>query len=121
MVAAWRKAERTATGRGSEYRSSIRRCRAQFHLRSRLRRPSHFFQTRMTRVWKEESDCELPVIDSVLACVLRDDAGQMSELLTIRAHLAHSEDVPLLLGFSSLLDRADVHFSVKKSKAYLEI
>ncbi|MBL7183170.1 MAG: hypothetical protein ISS50_01840 [Anaerolineae bacterium] len=66
-------------------------------------------------------DCELAVIDGVVACILRDDAGQMSELLTIRAHLAHSENVPLLLGFSGLLDRADVHFSVKSHEAYLEI
>ena len=66
-------------------------------------------------------DCELPVIDGVVACILQDDAGQMSELLTIRAHLAHSKDVPLLIGFSGLLDRADVCFSVKRNEAYLEI
>jgi len=66
-------------------------------------------------------DCELPVIDGVVACVLQDDAGQMSELLTIRAHLAHSEDVPLLLGFSGLLGRASVCFSINRSEAYLEI
>jgi len=64
-------------------------------------------------------NCELPVIDSVVACVLQDDAGQASELLTIRAHLAHSEDVPLLIGFSGLLDRTDVCFSVNRSEAYL--
>ncbi len=66
-------------------------------------------------------DCELPVIDGVVACVLQDDAGQMSEPLTIRAHLAHSENVPLLLGFSGLLDRADVRFWLNRSEAYLEI
>ncbi len=66
-------------------------------------------------------NCELAVIDGVVACILQDDAGQMSELLTIRAHLARSKDVPLLLGFSGLLDRADVSFSVNRSKAYLEI
>jgi hypothetical protein len=56
-----------------------------------------------------------------VACVLRDDAGQVSETLTFRAHLAHTNDIPLLLGFSGLLDRADVHFSVNRSEAYLEI
>jgi len=66
-------------------------------------------------------DCELPVIDGIVACVLRDDAGQVSETLTFRAHLAHTNDIPLLLGFSGLLDRADVHFSVNRSEAYLEI
>ncbi len=66
-------------------------------------------------------DCELLVIDGVVACTLQDDAGQMSDLQTIRAHLAHSEDVPLLLGFGGLLDGADVHFSVERHEAYLEI
>jgi len=65
--------------------------------------------------------CELPAIDGVVACVLQDDAGQVSEPLTIRAHLAHTDDIPLLLGFSGLLDRAGVCFSVNTSEAYLEI
>ena len=41
--------------------------------------------------------------------------------LTIRAHLAHTDNIPLLLGFSGLLDRASVRFSVNRSEAYLEI
>jgi hypothetical protein len=45
----------------------------------------------------------------------------MSEPLTIRARLAHTDDIPLLLGFSGLLDRADICFSVNRDEAYLEI
>lgn len=68
-----------------------------------------------------DPDCALPVIDGVVACILRDDTGQVSDLLTIRAHLALSDKVPLLLGFAGLLNRADVRFSVEKGQAYLEI
>jgi hypothetical protein len=66
-------------------------------------------------------ECELPVIDGLVACVLQDDAGRMSGLLTVRAYLAYAEDVPLVLGFSSLLDRADVRFSIERGEACLEI
>jgi len=66
-------------------------------------------------------ECELPVIDGLVGCILQDDAGRTSGLLTVRAHLARSEDVPLLLGFSGLLDRADVRFAVESGEAYLEI
>jgi hypothetical protein len=45
----------------------------------------------------------------------------MSGLLTVRAYLAYAEDVPLVLGFSSLLDRADVRFSIERGEACLEI
>ncbi len=41
--------------------------------------------------------------------------------LAIRAHLAHTDEIPQLIGFSGLLDRADVCFSVNRSEAYLEI
>jgi hypothetical protein len=68
----------------------------------------------------DRPECALEVIDGVIATTLTDGES-MSEPLTIRAHLAHTDDIPLLLGFSGLLDRADVHFSVKRREAYLEI
>ena len=66
-------------------------------------------------------DCDLQVVDAVVSCVLYDDEGQSSEALTIRAYLAPTQDVPLLLGFGGLLDQADVYFSLTKNLAYLEI
>ena len=66
-------------------------------------------------------DCDLRVVDAVVSCVLFDDFEQSSGALSIRAYLAPTDDVPLLLGFGGLLDRADVHFSLSKSEAYLEI
>ena len=62
----------------------------------------------------------LQVIDGVIGIILTDGES-ISEPLTVRAHLAHTDDIPLLLGFSGLLDRADVRFSVNRSEAYLEI
>jgi len=68
-----------------------------------------------------DPDCALSVIDGVIAGVLQDDTGQASEVLTIRAHLALNDNVPLLLGFAGLLNRANVCFSVEQGQAYLEI
>ena len=68
----------------------------------------------------DRPECALQVIEGVIGTILTDGES-MSEPLTIRAHLAHTDDIPLLLGFSGLLDRADVHFSVKSHEAYLEI
>jgi hypothetical protein len=68
----------------------------------------------------DRPECALEVIDGVIGAILTDGES-MSEPLTIRAHLAHTDNVPLLLGFSGLLDRADVCFSVNTSEAYLEI
>lgn len=68
----------------------------------------------------DRPECALKVIDGVIGTILTDGQS-MSEPLTIRAHLAHTDDIPLLLGFSGLLDRADVRFSVERNEAYLEI
>ena len=67
------------------------------------------------------SECDLDVIDGVINCVLQDDLGRSSEVVTIRAHLAPTDDVPLLLGFGGLLDQANLYFSLPQSQAYLEI
>lgn len=68
----------------------------------------------------DRPECVLQVIDGVIGIILTDGEST-SEPLTIRAHLAHTDDIPLLLGFSGLLDRADVCFSVNRNEAYLEI
>ncbi len=68
----------------------------------------------------DRPECALEVIDGVIGTILTDGEST-SEPLTIRAHLAHTDNIPLLLGFSGLLDRADVCFSVNRSEAYLEI
>jgi len=68
----------------------------------------------------DRPECALEVVDGWIGGILTDGQS-MSEPLTIRAHLAHTDDIPLLLGFSGLLDRAEVRFSIERGKAYLEI
>jgi len=68
----------------------------------------------------DRPECDLAAVDGVIGCVLQDDQTN-SELLTIRAHLAPTDDVPLLLGFSGLLEQATIYFSIAEQKAYLEI
>jgi len=68
----------------------------------------------------DRPECALEVIDGLISGILTDGQA-ISEPLIIRARLAPADDVPLLLGFSGLLDRADVHFSIVRDEAYLEI
>ena len=68
----------------------------------------------------DRPECALEVMDGVIGATLTDGEST-SEPLTMRAQLAHTDDIPLLLCFSGLLDRADVHFSVNRNEAYLEI
>lgn len=68
----------------------------------------------------DRPECALEVIDGWIGGILTDGRST-SEPLTMRAHLAHTDDIPLLLGFSGLLDRADVYLSVKRREAHLEI
>lgn len=65
-------------------------------------------------------ECALDVTEGLIACVIHDGIKSTGPLI-IRADLAPTTDIPLLLGFSGLLDRTDVHFSVKRREAYLEI
>ena len=69
----------------------------------------------------DRPECSLPIIEGVIGCVLLDEAGHQSPELTIYAHLALTNDVPLLLGFGGLLDQADMRLAIGSREAYLEI
>jgi hypothetical protein len=68
----------------------------------------------------DRPECALEVVDGWIGGILTDGRS-VSKPLTMRVQLAHTDDIPLLLGFSGLLDRANVRFSVEKDEAYLEI
>jgi len=65
-------------------------------------------------------ECSLDVVEATVGCVLRDDQTT-SDLLPIRAKLAPTNTVPLLLGFAGLLEQARVYFCVQDSEAWLEV
>ncbi|HID63582.1 MAG TPA: hypothetical protein EYP49_12715 [Anaerolineae bacterium] len=65
-------------------------------------------------------ECELPVIEAAVACMLSDDQSALPEMV-IRAHLAPHDNVPLLIGFGGILDRVILHCSVPMGTAYLEL
>lgn len=68
----------------------------------------------------DKPGCNLNVITGAIKCVLEDEEGT-SEKLVIRADLAPVNTVPLLLGFSGLLDRAKIYSDVEAGEAWLEI
>ncbi|MGQ9627314.1 MAG: hypothetical protein ACUVV0_10485 [Anaerolineae bacterium] len=65
-------------------------------------------------------ECELPVIEAAVACVLSDGQTALPEIV-IRAHLAPHDNVPLLIGFGGILDQVTLHCSVPTGAAYLEL
>ncbi|MFQ6059451.1 MAG: hypothetical protein ACE5MB_11305 [Anaerolineae bacterium] len=65
-------------------------------------------------------ECALRLIEGLIACVIHDGIKSIGPLI-IRADLAPTANVPLILGFSGLLDKADVRFSIVRGEAYWEI
>ncbi len=65
-------------------------------------------------------ECKIPAIVGKLKCVVRDRKGNCSRMLEIRALLALTDEVPLILGFKDLLSEFKVCFNYQKREAYLE-
>jgi len=63
-------------------------------------------------------ECVLPVTLANLTCMLVDGQNKTSEL-PIKAQLAHTDEVPLVIGFRDLLDSVELHIDYKRKVAYL--
>ncbi len=48
------------------------------------------------------------------------DRENVTDMLSVVAYLAPVKTVPLIIGFESILKKADVHFSFTKNEAYME-
>jgi hypothetical protein len=55
----------------------------------------------------------------ILAMTLLDQQGH-TQRLTVRAFLAQTTEVPLILGFQDCLEKATVHLSFPRNEAWLE-
>ena len=64
----------------------------------------------------DKPGCNLGVITGAIKCVLEDEEG-ISDELVIRADLAPVNTVPLLLGFTGVLGRAQISFDSKAGAA----
>ena len=64
-------------------------------------------------------ECSLPVTIGEISCILLDKE-QSTKRIKVKSYLAHSNEVPLIIGFKDLLDRFGLYLDFKKNLAYLE-
>ncbi|NIM16523.1 MAG: hypothetical protein GTO45_31305 [Candidatus Aminicenantes bacterium] len=65
-------------------------------------------------------ECSLPVTIGEVSCILLDQE-QSTDKIKVKSYLAHSSEVPLIIGFKDLLDRFGLYLDYRKNLAYLEI
>lgn len=65
-------------------------------------------------------ECTLPVIVGRLECRLVDNEGQRTKPLEIKAFLASTDKVSLILGFKDLLAKFAHHFDYRTDTAYID-
>lgn len=64
--------------------------------------------------------CHIPASIGKISGIIFDDEGHETRLLTFPAFLAHTDDVPLVLGFADLLSEFQVRFDYRTKSAYLD-
>jgi hypothetical protein len=64
-------------------------------------------------------ECAVPAHLGILTMTLLDPQGHRQRL-TVRAFLAHTTDVPLILGFQDCLEKTTLHVAVPRNEAWLE-
>jgi hypothetical protein len=66
-----------------------------------------------------KKECFLPVTIGEVSCILLDKE-ESTERIKVKAYLAHSNEVPLIIGFKDLLDSFGIYLNFKENLAYLE-
>ncbi|MFQ5813730.1 MAG: hypothetical protein ACE5I2_11185 [Anaerolineae bacterium] len=64
-------------------------------------------------------ECSLPVTLAEVTCRLLDQEGQTNDLM-IKAHLASTNAVPLIIGFRDLLEHMNLYANCRQGAAYLQ-
>ncbi|MBC8229751.1 hypothetical protein H8E77_09415 [bacterium] len=64
--------------------------------------------------------CHIPASIGRISGKILDDEGHETRLLTFLAFLAHTDDVPLVLGFADILSEFQVRFDYRTRTAYLD-
>ncbi|HFD39511.1 MAG TPA: hypothetical protein ENJ31_06645 [Anaerolineae bacterium] len=68
----------------------------------------------------DRDECDLEVTAAQVTCALTDGAS-ITDDIRIRADLAPTSEMPLILGFKDLLERAELCCNYQSGVAYLEI
>ena len=64
-------------------------------------------------------ECAIEVTAGILSAILQDQHGRQLRR-SFRVYLAHTDDVPLLLGMQDFLEDGTLHLDLKSSVAWLE-
>lgn len=81
-------------------------------------RTQQFEATRIGGLMSQK-ECAIPARVGILSMTLLDPYGHQKRL-TVRAFLAETTEVPLILGFQDCLEKATLHLSFPRSEAWLE-
>lgn len=68
----------------------------------------------------KKEECALPGEIAEVTLILVDEAGNQIGELPLTVFLAETDQIPLILGFSGLLDNVSLHFDYKQNLAYVE-
>ena len=66
-----------------------------------------------------QKECAIPARVGILSMTLLDPQGHQRRL-TVRAFLAQTTDIPLILGFQDCLEKATMHLSFPRKEAWLD-
>lgn len=64
-------------------------------------------------------ECFLPVTIGEVSCILLDEE-QSTDNIKVKSYLAHTDEIPLIIGFKDLLDKFGLYLNFRKNIAYLE-
>ena len=67
-----------------------------------------------------KEECSLPILVGKITCILVDKERESAEFDVI-TYLAMTNDVPLLIGFQGLLERATLRVDYQSREAFLKI
>ena len=89
--------------------------------------PFHIWSMSEVRTIKEYSvsgivpkkECSFPVTVGEVSCILLDEK-QSTNNIKVKSYLAHTDDIPLIIGFKDLLDSFGFYFNFRENIAYLE-
>ncbi|NCO41399.1 MAG: hypothetical protein COZ06_28590 [Armatimonadetes bacterium CG_4_10_14_3_um_filter_66_18] len=67
----------------------------------------------------KQAVCQIPASLAEVQGLIIDSRGHASRCLTFPAYLAHTDEVPLLIGFASLLSVLALHVNCQKRQAWV--
>ncbi|MFQ6087914.1 MAG: hypothetical protein ACE5K0_03310 [Candidatus Methanofastidiosia archaeon] len=67
-----------------------------------------------------KKECFLPVLVGRVGCLLIDEFGNKTKRLNILAYLPFTSEIPLILGFKTVLEKFELYVNYAKDEAWIE-